>query len=125
MDPLSAVEQYLGAVETWPTVILRYLFIEEPTERSILEVTKHFFSNGVPVDDAALCFTSCNGGRSSAVAATVRWLYTVFRPDIPKKTYGEYGIEPLGCPRILHMQIASVREGRDNERRNPMRPMFV
>lgn len=125
MDPLSIVERYLGAVETWPTTILRYLFVEEPSERSILEVTKYFYANGVPVDEAALCFTSCNGGRSRYVAATMRGLYNLFRPDIPKKTYGQYGMDPIGCPLILQCKIANVREGKGNEIRDPMRPLFV
>src|SRR5215510_5306035 len=125
MDPLSAVERYLGAVETWPTVVLKCMFVEEPCERSILVVTKYFYCNNVPVDEAALCFTACNGGRSRYVAATVRGLYKLFRPNIPKTVYGQFGIEPLGCPRILQLQIASVREGKSNERRDPMRPMFV
>src|SRR5215510_14035109 len=69
MDPLSVVERYLGAVETWPTITLRYLFVEEPTQRRILVVTKYLYLNNVPVDEAVQCFTKCNGGHSEYVAA--------------------------------------------------------
>src|SRR5215468_3831035 len=101
MYPLSAVERYLGAVETCPTAVLKCMFIDEPSERSILVVTKYFYFSGVPVVEASLCFTSCNGGHSRYVAATVRQLYNLFHPNVPKPAYGQYGMEPLGCPRIL------------------------
>src|SRR5215510_14529863 len=114
MDPLSVVERYLGAVETWPTITLRYLFVEEPTQRRILVVTKYLYLNNVPVDEAVQCFTKCNGGHSEYVAATVRELYNLFRPNMQKPAFRQFGIEPG----ILQLIIANVREGRSNERPN-------
>src|SRR5215510_4919097 len=78
---------------------------------------KYFYLNSVPVDEAALCFTKCNGGQSKYVAATVRELYNLFRPNIQKPTYRQFGMEPLGCPRILQLTIADIRAGGSNERR--------
>jgi hypothetical protein len=35
MDPLSVLEKRVGAVETWPTYIIRHVFVDEPDARTM------------------------------------------------------------------------------------------
>jgi hypothetical protein len=56
---MERVEQHLGPIDTWPTYIIRLLFIEDPTPANVKKLTA-FFGNGVPVDDAADLYYLCN-----------------------------------------------------------------
>ena len=44
---LQAVERYLGGVDTWPSNIITYLFVETPSPRVVEELTAFFAGNGV------------------------------------------------------------------------------
>jgi hypothetical protein len=62
MDPLSLVEEHLGAVESWPTYITQQMIIEQPSERSVRGVAEFIDGNDVPYELAVECFNACNGG---------------------------------------------------------------
>jgi hypothetical protein len=36
----------------------------------------------------------------------------------------DFGLEPAGCVKMVQGLIDNVREGRSNERRSPLRPLF-
>jgi hypothetical protein len=60
MDPLSAVEDILGDVESWPTCILD-IFVVKPNRLSVQNVAAFMYGNGVPVEKAVDCFVACIG----------------------------------------------------------------
>jgi hypothetical protein len=49
MDPLEAVEVLLGAVDSWPTYIIRYLFTEDPHARAMRNVADLCMEMGYPL----------------------------------------------------------------------------
>jgi len=48
MSLLQAVENYLGGVQTWPSYIITYLFVETSSPTIVEELTTFFAGNGVP-----------------------------------------------------------------------------
>jgi len=76
MDVLSVVEQRLGAVTTWPTYMLKNVFVEDPTRQSVREVAGFMYGNGVPHRIATRCFQLCNGGRLAEIECGMfEWFY--------------------------------------------------
>jgi hypothetical protein len=63
MDPLSHVEQFLGAAITdaWPSTIIEQLFMDEPTDTALRHVATSMYGNGIPIQMAIDCFNACNG----------------------------------------------------------------
>ena len=61
MDPLRAVEDTLGDVESWPTYIIYNMFLVEPNTISVKKVAAFMYGNGVPVISAINCFNACMG----------------------------------------------------------------
>ena len=57
MDPLRAVEDILGDVESWPTYIIYNMFLVEPKTISEKKVAAIMYGNAVPVTSA---INSCN-----------------------------------------------------------------
>jgi hypothetical protein len=68
MDPLSLVEEHVGAVETWPTYIIRHVFVDEPDARTVKNLAGFFYGNEVPLRDAVNCVNACNGVNRGYVA---------------------------------------------------------
>ena len=60
MDPLSAVENILGDVESWPSSIID-LFITKPCTVSVINVAAFMYGNNVPVEKVVDCFVACVG----------------------------------------------------------------
>jgi hypothetical protein len=58
---LGYLEEKLGAIDTWPTLILRMLFVEDPMPRSTSTLAFFFFGNWVPIDVAAPFYALCIG----------------------------------------------------------------
>src|SRR5215469_2738845 len=77
-DLLSAVEEYLGDVNTWPTSILKILCVEDPTLESIRELASFMYGNKVPHRLATKCFQACNGGRLMDIACGMFECYCVW-----------------------------------------------
>jgi hypothetical protein len=42
LDPLEAVEVLLGPIESWPTYIIRHMFVEDPNVRNTENVAGFF-----------------------------------------------------------------------------------
>jgi hypothetical protein len=45
MDPLSEVEERVGAVETWPSYIIRHMFMDEPNARTVKNLAGLLYGN--------------------------------------------------------------------------------
>jgi hypothetical protein len=61
MDPMSVLKEHLGAVATWPTSTKLQLFAEDPSERSVRDVTEFMYGNGVPIRLPIECFDASSG----------------------------------------------------------------
>jgi len=54
MDPLTAVEDLLGEVESWTTYAIYNMFVEEPSPTSVKKIAAFMYGNGVPFEIAAV-----------------------------------------------------------------------
>ena len=64
MDPLSAVEDILGDVESWPTCIILDIFVVKPTTLSVQNVAAFMYGK------------RCSCGKSRGLFCCMYW-YTV------------------------------------------------
>jgi len=55
MDPLIAVEDILGNVESWPTSTIIDIFVTKPNATSVQNVAAFMYGNGVPVKKDVDC----------------------------------------------------------------------
>jgi len=60
MSLLQAVEDHLGSIDTWPSYIIRYLFVDTPTPQVVEELTAFFIGKGVPKALAYRLYHACN-----------------------------------------------------------------
>jgi len=60
MSLLQAVEDHLGSIDTWPSYIIQYLFVDTPTPQVVEELTAFFIGNGVPKALAYRLYHACN-----------------------------------------------------------------
>ena len=54
-DPLAVVEAQLGSVNSWPSKVLRYIFLAEPNARVMEKLAAFMYGNNVRVSDAVTC----------------------------------------------------------------------
>jgi len=90
MDPLSVVEQYLGAVETWPTTVIMNMMVENPTAPSVCAISAFMYGNRVPLSEAIRCFQACNGGRSRYVNKKMHEWYCIFDRNPYRRHKAQY-----------------------------------
>jgi len=57
---LQHVEQHLGPLDTWPTYIIRYLFVDFPSPPIVKGLSAFFSGNNVPVYIASQLYLACN-----------------------------------------------------------------
>jgi len=57
---LQQVEQHLGQIDTWPTYIISYLFIDVPKPRIVRKFTAFFYGNDIPESIASQLYNACN-----------------------------------------------------------------
>jgi hypothetical protein len=58
---LGHLEGKLGPIDTWPTLNLQMLFVEDPSSRSTAFLASFFFGNRVTIDIAAPFNALCIG----------------------------------------------------------------
>lgn len=90
MDPLTAVEDLFGEVDSWPIYHIFNLFVEQPSPTSVKKIAALMYGKGVPFEIAAQCFNTCNGLHRSFVSdAMCDWYST--REHYPhRKHMGQY-----------------------------------
>ena len=137
MDPLTAVEEIIGHIDTWPTYIIHDMFITSPVVTSVRTVAAFLCGNGVPCELAIACFNACNGLKQSPVAAYISHYYAEW-DSLPYRTHATYywsvffkrwqwmngqpvhllqamlplqqfGIENTGCPLLINTTINRIR----------------
>ena len=59
-NPLLVVERLLGDVDTWPSHIIGFLFIELPTRRIIKLLAAFFYGNDICPSLAESLYELCN-----------------------------------------------------------------
>ena len=60
MSILHFVERHLGHIHWWPTIILKHLFIDQPTYLTTMSLIRFFYGNGIPCEIAIQLFQHCN-----------------------------------------------------------------
>ena len=78
MDPLRAVEDILGNVDTWPTYIICDLFVTEHNTISVKHFAAFMYGNGVPIEKAIECFITCIEMDSYYVSYSMRDWYSIW-----------------------------------------------
>ena len=54
------VEQHLGQIDTWPTYVIRYVFIDVPKPSIVRKLTAFFYGKDIPVSIASQLYNVCN-----------------------------------------------------------------
>jgi hypothetical protein len=73
---LQQVEQHLGQIDTWPTYIIRYLFIDVPKPGIVRELAAFFYGNDIPVSVASQLYNACNDKYNLQVNEYICGLYS-------------------------------------------------
>ena len=92
MDPLRAVEDILGDVESWPTYVIYNLFVVKPNTISVKKVAAFMYGNAVPVSRAINCFNACmelDSSNSYISSAMQNW-YSVWDKNPYRPHKAEY-----------------------------------
>jgi hypothetical protein len=147
MDPLSLVEERVGAVETWLSYIILHMFMDEPNARTVKSLAGFLYGNEVDLDTASKCVNAWNGVNRGYVSREMHaWYYTwqlesdsrhvaeyyntLIRcnvwingrendqlEEVPNSAVLDFGVEKAGCPKLIQCAVANVREGVGNARR--------
>ena len=86
------VEEQLGSVESWPSNVLRYMFLAEPNARMLKKVVAFMYRNNVRVSDAVAYYNACNSMHQSYVEASLKAWYFVWDRDECQR-HKEYDFE--------------------------------
>jgi len=78
MDPLRAVEDILGNVESWSTYIGYNMLVVAPNTINVKKVAAFMYGNGVPVERAIDCFNTCMGLDSYYVSCAMNNWYSIW-----------------------------------------------
>jgi hypothetical protein len=60
MSLLYAVEDHLGPIDTWPSYIIEYLFLQTPTPEAVKKLAAFFSGNCVSMSSAYRLYHACN-----------------------------------------------------------------
>ena len=77
MDPLAAVEEKLGSVDSWPSSVLTDMFYEEPKVSVSRRVAAYLYGNGISVSDAAKLYKTSQAAWRNVSETHVRVVYAV------------------------------------------------
>ena len=78
MDPLRAVEDIVGDVDSWPTYIICDLFVTNPNTISVKHVIAFMYSKGVPIEKAVDCFIAYVGMDSYYFSCAMKDWYSIW-----------------------------------------------
>ena len=73
--PLLVVGQRLGDVDTWPSHIIGFLFLEFPTCNIIKRLAAFFYGNDISPSLVAGVYELCNADYTSLVGSAMRNFY--------------------------------------------------
>jgi hypothetical protein len=90
MDPLQAVECVIGPVHNWPSYILHHLFIEDPDNYVLKNVSAFMYGHGIGFKDAWMCFNACNKyGKEFVIKEEIKKHYDMWN-ETPHKLHEDY-----------------------------------
>jgi hypothetical protein len=72
---LEAVNNRLGTMESWPSYILRYLFVENSVQERLKVLCAFFYSNGLPCHLAYQLYYMCNPYTTIKIKVQVKTYY--------------------------------------------------
>jgi len=78
MEPLRAIEDISGDVESWPVYLIYDIFVLEPNTNSVKNVAAFMYGNGVPIEIAVDCFIACIVLDSYYVSCAMKNLYCIW-----------------------------------------------
>jgi hypothetical protein len=79
---LEHLEHFLGAIDMWPTLILRLLFQEDQSPQTILILGSYFYGNSIPADVAATFYALCIGRNQYLIRIEMPILFQQWRQDV-------------------------------------------
>jgi hypothetical protein len=79
---LGHLQEQLGAIDIWPTLILRMLFADDPSPRSITTLASLFFGNRVAFEVAAPFCTLCIGNNHLQIVDIFTILFLKWTRDL-------------------------------------------
>ena len=97
MDPLAVVEAQLGTVDSWPSYVLRLMFIIEPNSFAMKKGAAFMYGNHVRLSDAVACYKACNGRHQSQVETVPRTWYDVWDREVNRRHMEQYYSMLLIC----------------------------
>ena len=89
-NPLIEAEHRLDSIETWPSYIIRYLFINCPRPLIIKKLTAFFYGNGITLSLAIRMYQICNEKYNFPVATTMSNLYFKWQRNRFKPQFFQY-----------------------------------
>jgi hypothetical protein len=96
---LQHLEDRLGRIGTWPTLILHMLFLEEPSPRSTHILASFFYGNWIALDVATKFCALCIGHSPCYIHGIISSLYTAWQHDTSRHLtlYYDMMAERLMC----------------------------
>jgi hypothetical protein len=82
---LRHLEDRLGRIDTCPTLILRYLFLEEPSPRSTHILASFLFGNWIALDVAIQFYALCIGRSPCYIHENMSSIYTAWQHDVSSR----------------------------------------
>jgi hypothetical protein len=146
MDPLSLVEVRVCAVETWPSFIIRHMFMDEPNGLTVKNLAGFLYEKEVPLETAIKCVNACNGVNGGYLSREMHGWYYVWQlnsgsrhmaeyyntlincnacingwehdqlEEVPGSVIYGFGVERAGCPQVIQCAIANVPEEGGNKK---------
>ena len=81
MNLLLFLEFCLDKIDTWPTTVIRFLFLDYPSPATIMKVSAFFYGNGVPLRIAGYFYNLCNENGGVHVILAVFNFYSVWHSE--------------------------------------------
>ena len=90
---LDAMTSHLGQLDSWPTYILQFLFIDHPSpvrSKKLKRVMAFFYGNDVPLELACTFYNACNGTAPRFVVEQSRQWYCVWQSSRYERHMADY-----------------------------------
>ena len=101
MSILTALQSDLGDFETWPSLVLRRLFVDEPTDAIIVALTAFFYGNGSSVALCSQAYHACNPAATASHTDHIYTLYAYWREGSTWRRISVY--YSISCRRYLYL----------------------
>ena len=90
MSLLLAVEDHVGSIDTWPSSIIQYLFVDTPTPRVVEELIAFFIGNCVPKTLAYRLYHACSPTTNELVRQLFYTRYSIWQTSKTVRRMSSY-----------------------------------